>query len=180
MSFADLQIENLVELYLGEESGRAVIEVLGRNRDKSGLLLSLINANEPDDDLANALRGCLAAYSIHRENRNKLAHAFSITRLDSGQQRWHRASGKIHPPVSGSDIDAVALDEMIKQIDRLNGELSFGFMFKAQELGYEVFAGSVRIGRPTAPPIPDKFKDTDRPAIEASLTRMKMRGESNQ
>ncbi len=177
MSFADYMIENLVELYLGESTARAVINELGRNRDKSSLLRSLIGGAEADTDLSETLLVCLDAYAIHRENRNKLAHAYSVATLDDGSHRWERASGKIHPPIAASVIKPDALEIMIDQLEKLNAQLTWAMMYKAQELGYRIFKGSIQIGRPSRPPLPGKFPEIDPLTLEASLTMLQKRDE---
>lgn len=179
MSFAEYQIEQLLELYLGEDTARVVIEQLGRNRDKSTLLRGLIDATEKDTQLAEALRVCISAYAIHRENRNKLAHAYSVALEDDGTVRWERASGKATIPIAASEVCLEDLNRMVDQLAKLNGSLAFGFIFKAQELGYGgVLSGTIQIGRPSKPPVPDKFPDIDPQALEVSLIALRKRAES--
>lgn len=171
MSFTEYQLDNLLELYLGEEAGSAVVTSLNRFSDKANLLVKSIERNEANCELEKVLIDCLSAYKIHQKNRNKIIHSYSIS-LEGSNLSFERPNGNEEVKVSMTQITVEKLNNMVFEIDSLNGAVSFAFMIKAQELGYRVLSGSVKIGGPKSPPMPEHFPDIHKFKVLSLLTKM--------
>jgi hypothetical protein len=179
LSMVEWAVGHLIELYLGEAAAQAVMDAVPRNQERSKLLQKLVKKNEVDAGLKASILESLKAYEIHLENRNKLAHALAVTVDSDNQATWHGLKSKSHLPITASTTTVEELAEALKDLEALKAAMLHAGMFKAQEEGYQVLAGSIQIGPPAGPPLPKKFREVDPKKLEGSLVTLKKRKEKS-
>lgn len=149
MSYAELQIEHLVQLYVGEDAGEIVNRHLGPNRSKNGLLANLVAKMETNDAFAKAIQNTLAAFAVLRENRNMLVHSHVVGTEPDGSLAWERISRNADVPYARAIANLEDLQAMYAEVKMTSASLTVLFMRKAMDLGYAVFSSpTLQLGLP--------------------------------
>lgn len=175
-SFAELNINNLVELYIGEESGKLVLSELGANKSKVDFLRKLVLALEKDKPLKASILNSLDVFRILKENRNLLMHSYSLEVDEDGAIIWHRVTQSANLPIAATFASLEDLRQLCKEMKQVSGNLSFQFEKKAQDSGYRIFAGNVMLaGPPEALPLPRKWKDVPPQVLASTLRQLERR-----
>jgi hypothetical protein len=174
LSMAELHLEYLISLYLGEDAGPIVLEELGRNRDKSQLLRELAKNLELDRRTRDLILNLVRCYAITRDNRNILLHSFHLSE-SQGNVTLERSTGKASLQIARSEMTMEQMRAFHLEVRGIMNQAMTLFMCKAQQLGFRVLSGSVQLAWPPPLPEPRKWKEIDPPTVAASLSQLRKR-----
>ncbi|HZT89247.1 MAG TPA: hypothetical protein VFA12_14835 [Stellaceae bacterium] len=144
----------LIWTFFGDfDVGMAVTEGLGGNRSKADVLLNLSRQRNKDRKVVESVEFACRAFSILRENRNKLIHSHTIFRVKDGKPQWRRATGK-------GPKGHVTVEANLRDLERIISEVCRLAIFSVELVPF--LQSEPRIPNPKLPeqfPMPERLRD---------------------